>query len=201
MQVFSHLRQFQRWTKRQSDRLYRLKTLRRHVNRQHPAFELRGHCILVHSLRFSLFPLRSSRSSRCQVAKEAHLLRRTDISPVFCTGQQRVRYFLKFLGPSARRAIRPQLFVSTAPLLQALRCFMFKFTLRGRFIANSVVDNNEFVFLEFAAYVNQTGYSIASLVSAATPSQALAWALGFFGTLIFLLTASHSSEGARGCSN
>ena len=36
-------------------------------------------------------------------------LRRTDICPVFCGGQQRARYFMKCLRPSARRAIRPQI--------------------------------------------------------------------------------------------
>ena len=41
-------------------------------------------------------------------------------------------------------------------------------------VQSSVVDNEEFISLEISAYVCQTGYEITALVSAPTPSQALA---------------------------
>ena len=76
-----HPHQFQRWTKRQSDQLYRLRNAGKackstasstQTTRTTPTSSHKGssrkwrHCILVHSLLFSLYPLRSSRSSGCQ---------------------------------------------------------------------------------------------------------------------------------------
>ena len=96
-------------------------------------------------------------------------------------------FFQKFLRPSARRAIRPQLLHQQRHLHKRVRDhwvfyvhffmptgFMCKFSVRERLFADSVVDNKVFVFLEFAASECQTGYTTTGLILAAPPSQALA---------------------------
>ena len=125
----------------------------------------------------SLQTARRADSEVIDVGVEAHLLQRTDICPVLGAGTTKSSFLLEIPGSEYQTGFSTTaLCFNSATFTRGWRDhrlfyvhffmptgFMYEFVTREQFIANSVVDNKEFLFLEFAAYDCQTGSSPQAL--------------------------------------